>query len=146
MTKLILPRRRFLFLAPAIVAASNLMPGHSIAHLLTPSKVDFWAMNTAQFMDWLLAQSGRIGLREVMALLEPEKMRRGVIAAAQSVCDGLHHDSVDVELLQEKSGYRYNDYIPRLTFRQFWQEKQALSVEARWELWTKLHPDRETNQ
>ncbi len=34
MTQLILPRRRFLFMAPAIVAASSLMPGHSIAKLL----------------------------------------------------------------------------------------------------------------
>lgn len=35
MTSLIMPsRRRFLFLAPAIVAASSLMPGHSIAKLL----------------------------------------------------------------------------------------------------------------
>lgn len=37
MTNLILPRRRFLFLAPAIVAASSLMPGHSIAKLLEPA-------------------------------------------------------------------------------------------------------------
>lgn len=36
MTKLILARRRFLFAAPAIVAASSLMPGHSIAKLLAP--------------------------------------------------------------------------------------------------------------
>lgn len=33
MTKLILPRRRFLFMAPAIIAASSLMPGHSIGDL-----------------------------------------------------------------------------------------------------------------
>lgn len=33
MSALILPRRRFLFMAPAIVAASSLMPGHSIAKL-----------------------------------------------------------------------------------------------------------------
>ena len=38
MTKLILPsRRRFLFMAPAIVTASSLMKGHSIAKLLTPT-------------------------------------------------------------------------------------------------------------
>ena len=32
-----LNRRKFLFRSAAIVAASNLMPGHSIAHLLEPS-------------------------------------------------------------------------------------------------------------
>lgn len=34
MTIIMPSRRRFLFLAPAIVAASSLMPGHSIAKLL----------------------------------------------------------------------------------------------------------------
>lgn len=33
MSKFIIPRRRFLFLAPAVVAASSLMPGHSIGEL-----------------------------------------------------------------------------------------------------------------
>lgn len=42
MSKLILARRRFLFLAPAIVAATSLMPGHSIAHLITPPIRTFW--------------------------------------------------------------------------------------------------------
>lgn len=42
MTKLILPRRRFLFLAPAVIASSNLMPGHSVARLLAPPLRDFY--------------------------------------------------------------------------------------------------------
>lgn len=32
--KTLMPRRKFLFMAPAIIAVSNLMPGHSIAKLL----------------------------------------------------------------------------------------------------------------
>ena len=35
MTNLIMPsRRKFLFMAPAVIAVSSLMPGHSIVHLL----------------------------------------------------------------------------------------------------------------
>lgn len=43
MSKLILSRRRFLYVAPAIIAASSLMPGHSVAQLLLSpvAPVDF---------------------------------------------------------------------------------------------------------
>jgi hypothetical protein len=41
MNKLIINRRRFLFVAPAIVAASSLMPSHSIAHVLTPKYKEY---------------------------------------------------------------------------------------------------------
>ena len=39
---MILPRRRFLFLAPAIVVASSLMSSHSISKLLEPPIRRFW--------------------------------------------------------------------------------------------------------
>ena len=58
MSKLILARRRFLFLAPAIVAASNLMPGHSITHLITPPIRVFWRIYEPD--DWIPRHTGRL--------------------------------------------------------------------------------------
>ena len=53
-----LRRRRFLFLAPAIVAASSLMPGHSIAKLLEPEIRIFWRINEPD--DWIPRHTGRL--------------------------------------------------------------------------------------
>jgi hypothetical protein len=58
MSKFILARRRFLFLAPAIVAASSLMPGHSIAHLITPPIRTFWRIYEPD--DFIPQHTGRL--------------------------------------------------------------------------------------
>lgn len=66
MSNLVINRRRFLFVAPAIIAVSNLMPGHSIDHILNLPR-QFWWANSAdadmpaygRLWDPILGERGR---------------------------------------------------------------------------------------
>lgn len=56
----LLNRRKFLFRSAAIVAASNLMPGHSIAHLLEPTPREVIVANMKTIEQELMAV-GKLG-------------------------------------------------------------------------------------